>query len=105
MVAQTKNRRAARRLVGAHALEDRRAVVQRMRKHVHRRLLPGHELAVEPDELRRWDGHGVSFRIESHRGGQYVRCAALLARAAVRLRKLDAVQYLEECLCAGFDDI
>jgi hypothetical protein len=28
-----------------------------MRQDVYRRLLPGHELAVEPDELRCWNGH------------------------------------------------
>ena len=57
VVAQPEDRRAPRRLVGAHAFEHRRAVVQRMREHVHRRLFPGDQLAVEPDVLRCGYGH------------------------------------------------
>ncbi len=57
VIAQPEDRRAARRLVGAHAFEHRGAVVQRMREHVHRGLFPGDQLAVEPDVFRCGYGH------------------------------------------------
>ena len=60
VVAVAEDRGAARGLVGAHALEHAGPVVQRVREHVHLRVLVGDELAVHPDEAR--FGHVISFR-------------------------------------------
>ena len=46
---QPKNLRPVRRRVNADPFEHGRAVVQRMRHHVHLRLGPVHEFAVMPD--------------------------------------------------------
>ena len=57
VVRQPKARGTGRRLVDANAFEYRRAVVQRMTQHVHRGLLPRHQLAFVPNVLARLEGH------------------------------------------------
>ena len=47
-----EDRGTALGVVAALALEDARAVVQRVRQYVHLRVLPCDELAVHPDEVR-----------------------------------------------------
>src|ERR1043165_8497034 len=49
VLAQAEDGGAAPRLVAAYALEDRRAVVQDVRHHVHARVVPIDELALVPD--------------------------------------------------------
>ena len=49
VLLQTEDGRAERRLVGAHALEHRQAVVQRMREDVRSGVAPRHQFAVVPD--------------------------------------------------------
>ena len=52
VLAQTEDRRApVALLVAADALEHPEAVVQRVREDVHLRLVPGHQLAVQPDAI------------------------------------------------------
>ncbi len=59
MVFEAEDGGAALGLVGADALEDTHAVVQRMGEDVGGRLAPGHELAVLPDEtVAIRHGHG-----------------------------------------------
>ena len=53
-------------LVGAHALEHRQAVVQRMGQHVGGGVAPRHELAVVPDEaVAVCHRHGLGLRRKS----------------------------------------
>ena len=52
MLAQTEDRHALGRLVGANALEGAHAVVQRVTEYVRGRVLPVDQLAVHPDLLR-----------------------------------------------------
>ena len=52
VVLVAEHRRAALGLVGADALEDAGAVVERVGQYVDLRVLPGDELAVHPDEVR-----------------------------------------------------
>ena len=52
MVLVAEDRGAARGLVGADALEDAGAVVERVRQYVDLCVLPGDEFAVHPDEVR-----------------------------------------------------
>ena len=51
VVPVAEDRRAALGLVAADALEDAGAVVQAMGEHVHLGVLPGHELAVVPNQI------------------------------------------------------
>ncbi len=51
VVGVPEDRRAALGLVAAHALEDAGAVVQGVAEDVDFGVLPGHELAVMPDQL------------------------------------------------------
>ena len=51
--------RAVGGLVGAHPLEDAGAVMQTVGQDVHLRLVPGHELAVEPDFFGRCEPHSA----------------------------------------------
>ena len=60
VIRQAEARRARRRLVDANSFEYRRAVMQRMTQHVHRGLLPRHQLPFMPNVLARLEGH--SFR-------------------------------------------
>src|SRR4029077_18225127 len=46
---QPENRRAVVGRVRFHPLEDAGAVLQSVREHVHFRVAPGYEFAVEPD--------------------------------------------------------
>ena len=50
VVFEAEDRRADLGMVGAHAFEDRQAVVQGVRQDVRGRVAPGHEFAVIPDE-------------------------------------------------------
>ena len=59
VVAVAEDRRAALGLVAADALEDAGAVVQPVAEHVDLRVLPGHELAVLPDQLSLLHGRRV----------------------------------------------
>ena len=52
VLAEAEDRGAAVvALVAADALEDRETIVERVREHVHLRLVPGDQPAVEPDAL------------------------------------------------------
>ncbi len=62
VLGETEHRRAPLGLVGADALEDARAVVQRVREDVNPRVRPRDELTVHPDLLGRRDGHRSAFR-------------------------------------------
>src|SRR5665213_61430 len=61
VIAQPEYRHPSRGAIGAHTLEHRGAVVQRVGEHVHRGLLPRHEFAIEPDVGGRGYGHDVSY--------------------------------------------
>ena len=58
VIPQAEDGRATVRRVGPDALEHARAVVHRVREHVHGGVVPVDELAVHPDLLGRGDGHG-----------------------------------------------
>ena len=49
MLAGAKNRRALGSVVAANSLEDARAVVEGMGKHVYPRFVPGNHRSVMPD--------------------------------------------------------
>ena len=52
VLAEAEDRGAAVvALVAADALEDRETIVERVREHMHLRLVPGDEPAIEPDAL------------------------------------------------------
>ena len=70
-------------LAHAHVVEDEGAALHAVREHVHRGVLPGHELAVQPDPAldRGFLRHGPSialYRLVSPRCGRD--CITTLAR-------------------------
>jgi hypothetical protein len=56
-----EDRGFALRRVAADALEYRGAVVDHVRHHVNRGVIPGNELAVVPDKFGLLDSHADSF--------------------------------------------
>ena len=63
MLLPAEDRRPLGGVVTAHALEDARPVVQRVREHVNLCLVPVDELAVHPDPL---DVHLVESHIRTN---------------------------------------
>ena len=57
---EQQRRRPGGCLVGAHAFEDAGAIVEGMAQNVNFGLVPGDELAIEPDLVRFVDGHNTS---------------------------------------------
>ena len=53
VVVEAEDRRAPRRLVHAHVVEDQRAALMRVGEHVDGRLGPGQQAAVDPEEAVR----------------------------------------------------
>ena len=84
MVLVAEDRRAALGLVGADALEDAGAVVQRVGEYVYLRVLPGDELPVHPDEVR--GVHVLLLEVREDRPG-----GVLCGGVAAEVRSAEAI--------------
>ncbi len=60
MAIEQPHRRPGGCIIGADALEDAGAIVEGVAHHVNLGLIPGDELAIEPDLVRFVDGHDTS---------------------------------------------
>ena len=80
VLRETEHGDAALRLVGADALEDPRAVVQRVREHVDLGVGPGDQLAVHPDRVHLGDrGHRLPPQVLVTPAARAARIASVIS--------------------------